>query len=288
MKKLAFVIGFAGSILALIFSLIMIYTVPLNILADFTEDVLDDFEKENVIAINEVALAMSDAQISDYSEENLLDFAADVAENSVILNDAEIYEDSMVFVYKYGVRVATSAVVIGISIIFALVAFIGALICRKAPTGAGIMMLLSALVLLLAAIYTGTVIPMIAAALLLTVAGIVVFIPTRQAAYTRPYYGAYQQPPAQPQQPIQYAQKPSGYTEQPVQYAQPQEQPSVPPQEPAQYTEPPIQNAAQPDAQPAENGAAQPVEPIDTPPGDVPFPDEEIQVFAQPEDDTRE
>ncbi len=218
MKKTAFIFGYAGSILALIFALFMIFTVPLNIITDSFEDIKSDMENENVLALNEVAIAMMQEGSPDYSEQAVEVFAQKVAKNSEIINDEDIYEDSIEIFYDLGWKSAISMVLVGLAVIFALVSFIGALICRKAPTGGGVMMLVAALVMLLTAIYTQTLIPMLFACMLLTIAGIAAFIKIPQntgkkqgnvqyaQAYSAPVYTPslneqvqYQSPPAQPE-----------------------------------------------------------------------------------------
>lgn len=179
MRKTAFVFGYMGGILALIFSLFMIYTVPLHIAEDTLADIHDHMTNENVIAFNEMALVAREEPIADHSERGLLAFADEVAQNSPVLNDAGVYEETMRFVYRACLFALMSAVIVAITILAALTAFIGALVCRKAPTCGGVMMLLAAFIMLLSSIYTGTLMPMIIAVVLLMVAGVVIFIPRR-------------------------------------------------------------------------------------------------------------
>jgi cytosine/adenosine deaminase-related metal-dependent hydrolase len=59
MKKAAFVLGYAGSILALVFSMLMILTVPLNLANDILDDMTEKLSSEGVLPIvdlGEVAL----------------------------------------------------------------------------------------------------------------------------------------------------------------------------------------------------------------------------------------
>lgn len=180
MKKLAFVLGYTGGILALVFSLLMIYLVPFSFVSKTLDDIKYEMKNENVIALNEVGIEAKSNPITDYSQSGLIRYASDVAKKSDLITDEDVYEETMAFTYKTALTGIVSLILIGISIIAALVAFIGSLVVRKASTTGAIMMLIAALVLLLSAIYTGTVIPMIAAAVILSAAGIVSFIPERQ------------------------------------------------------------------------------------------------------------
>jgi hypothetical protein len=263
MKKLAFVLGYAGGILALIFSLVMIYTVPVGLLAKVTDDIKYEMKNENIIALNEVGYYAQEHPITDFSQRGLVEYAGAAAENNEIFSDADIYEDSVVFAHKTAVHGIISIVLIGVSILFALFGFIGALVCRKAHTGGAVMMLIASLVLLLCAIYTNTVLPMIVASVLLAGAGILKFVPVSESAGAR--YRAKRVKPKQYPQP--YIQQPFQPLPQHQQFAQPQyAQPQYPqPQSPQQA-------AAQATEAPA---AVRP---------DVPFPDEDVQVFAQPAD----
>ncbi len=265
MKKLAFVLGYAGGILALIFSLLMIYTVPAGLLAKVTDDIKYEMSNENIIALNEVGYHARENPITDFSRRGLVEYARAAAENNDILSNADIYEDSVVFAHKTAVHGIISVVLIGVSILFALLGFTGALVSRKAHTGGAVMMLISSLVLLLSAIYTNTVLPMIAASVLLTGAGILKFVPVSESAgartrrakpklYPQPYI---QQPlPQQPYQQYAVPQSPQ------PQYAQPQ------------YVQPPSPQQEAPPAAQAPASAQ----------SDVPFPDEDVQVFTQPSD----
>lgn len=256
MKKIAFVLGYAGGILALVFSLLMIYTVPSALLGRTLEDLKDNMKNENVIALNAIGLYAKDNPITDFSENGLVEYAKDVSEKSDIFNDEEVYEDSVVFAYKTALHGIISAALIGVSVLFALVSFIGALVLRKKPEGAGVTMLIASLVLLLSAIYTGTALPMIAACVLLAAAGIAAFIPAGQVARQRPRRPKPQRMAAAPQYP-QFVQYPSQACAQYPQSAQPN-QPQYPQQQYPQNQQP------QPPA------------------ADVPFPEVEVQVFAQP------
>ena len=178
--KAAFGIGYVGGILSLVFALLMLFTVPAGLVAETVEDIKDDIENEHVIAFNETALALADEDIDVMSEEAVTAFATnEVASSSQIIGDEDVYEDVVAFIYKAGASAAVSMLIVGITIVLALIALIGALICRRAPTGGGIMMLLSALLMVLAAIQTGTLIPMVIASGLLAAAGIVALAPTK-------------------------------------------------------------------------------------------------------------
>ncbi|MGI5850274.1 MAG: hypothetical protein ACOX8Q_09485 [Christensenellales bacterium] len=266
MKKLAFVLGYAGGILALIFSLFMIYTVPAGILSDTIENIKDNMKNEHVLAFNEMALAATDAENLDYSNQGLAAFADEVAQRSVVVNDREVYEKTAAFIYKTGLHGMVSMGIVGMTIVFALVGFIGALVCRKAPNAGAVMMFIAALFILLSAIYTNTVVPMIFASLLFTVSGIAVFIPKHlgkpyyKAQYVQPYY-------------------PPNYYSQHTYPLQPQERYSQPKQE--SYPKPARQESA---------SAIQKPPVTDIQQAQIPFPDEEAQVLVQPinEDNMRD
>jgi|GEM_PF-6001319 len=175
MKKAAFALGYAGSILALIFSLMMIYTVPYKIASNVVEQAKNGMGNKNVLAFNEMVLHAG--EITDWSERGILDFAASVAKKSDVLTDRYVYENTASFAYGVAWGAIICAVLIALSVICALVSFIGSLVCRKARRGGGIMMLVSAFILILAAIYTETILPMAAACLLLTLGGIFALVP---------------------------------------------------------------------------------------------------------------
>lgn len=266
MKKAAFVFGYAGGILALVFSLLMIYLAPINFAVKTAEDIKYEMKNENLVALNEVALYAAnhpDDPIIDYSESGLIAYATNVAKQSVITKDVRVYEDTMAFVYKAALDGVISIVLVGISIIFALLAFFGSLAVRKHSTGGAVLMLVSSLVLTLSAIQTGTILPMAAASVLLAAAGIFAFVPMRPQipaeAHARNRQNQQRMIPQG--QPFPQPQFGAGYAPYPQypQQAQPQPQYSPPPQDPAQA---------------AGTGQA-----------GVPFPDEEVQVFTQPNPD---
>lgn len=260
MKKLAFILGYAGGIMALVFSLLMIYLVPINFLSKTVEDIKNEMENENVVAFNEVALYARNHPITDYSKDGLIDYASEVAGESTLGIDRAVYEDTMAFAYKAALDGIVFVVLIGISIIFAALAFIGSLVLKKHSTGGAVLMLVSSLILLLSAIYTGTIIPTAAASAVLAAAGIIAFIPVNR------------QIPAQVH--ARNRQKPPG-----AGFGQPYPQPGMPGNVPypqfqqtqPQYTAPP-------------EGVEAPVQASSTQ-ADVPFPEEDVQVFTQPNPD---
>lgn len=264
MKKTAFVFGYAGGILAIVFSLLMIYLAPINFAVKTAEDIKYDMENENIVALNEVALYAAnhpDDPITDYSESGLIAYASKVAKQSSIIKNERVYEDTMAFVYKTALDGVISMTLVGISIIFALLAFIGSLVVRKHSTGGAVLMLVSSLVLTLSAIQTGTIIPTAAASVLLAAAGIFAFVPVRPQLPAEVHARNRQNlqrmiPQGQPFPQPQFG---AGYAPYPQYPQQPEQQYSPPPQDPAQA---------------AGTGQA-----------GVPFPDEEVQVFTQPNPD---
>lgn len=269
MKKVAFALGYAGGILALICSLLMIFTVSAGLITNAVDDIRYDMKNENVVAFNEIALAMREQGVTpDLNESKTTEFARGVAKDNEILSDENVYEDTVAFAYKVAVHGIISLALVGASVLFALLAFIGALVTRKAPMGGGIMMLISALVLVLAAIYTETIIPMIAASVMLAAAGIISLVPEQQAAYAHARRSRkkaappFAQPFPQPQYTVpQYQAYPQPFGQQ---YAQ------------QQYPQPVQSQIAENQPAVQESQAAAPAQ------TDVPFPDEEVQVFPPP------
>jgi hypothetical protein len=262
MKKVAFAFGYAGGILALLFSLLMIFTVSAGLITKAVDDIKYDMKNENVIAFNEIALAMREQGVTDLSEGNIEDFARGVAKGNKILSDENVYTDTVAFTYKIAVHGIISVILVGVSILFALLAFIGALVMRKAPLGGGILMIISALVLLLSAIYTETVIPMIAASVLLAAAGIIALAPEQQKAYAHARHARVKAVPSAappipqpPFIPLQYQAYPPAVSQYPEPPQPPfvQSMPAVP--EPAEAAPPELNKT------------------------DVPFPEEEVQLF---------
>lgn len=263
MKKLAFVLGYTGGILALICSLLMIYLVPINFVSKTAEDIQSEMENENIAALNEVALyagSHPEDPITDYSKEGLLSYASKVAKQSSLEISEAVYEDTMSFAYKTALDGIISAVLIGICILFALLAFIGSLAVRKAATGGAVLMLVSALILLLCSIYTRTVIPMVAASAVLAAAGIFAFVPVRQ--------------PVPAEAHARNRQKPQRVI--PAPYPQPQFSPGLTP-----YAQQPQQQPQQPQYTAPQSPADSPVQAEGAGQAGVPFPEEDVQVFTQ-------
>ena len=194
MKKTAFVLGYAGSILALVFSMLMIITVPLNLADNLLKDITDELDGQHILALNDTALKMSEEGWTDYSESGLREIAEEASDDSDAIADADVYDEAAKFAFKAGLNVMISLIVVAASIVLAIVSLIGALIVKKAPTAGGVLLLLTAFFLLLAAIYTGTLVPTFIASVLLALGGIAVFIPARMnrpapvpATGNRPY-----------------------------------------------------------------------------------------------------
>ncbi len=187
LRKAAFGLGFAGSVLCLIFAFLMILMVPLHLMSGILEDIKDDMDNAQVVALNETALALQDEDIDVSNEEAVTAFATgEVAHDSVLINDEDVYEDAIGFVYKNAANAFMSMIIVGVAVVLALIAFIGALISRRAPVGGGVMMLFSALATVLAAIYTDALMPMIIASGLLAIAAILALSPPKMPAYPKP------------------------------------------------------------------------------------------------------
>ncbi len=203
MKKTAFVLGYAGSILALVFSMLMIITVPLNLADNLLNDITEELKPEHILALNDTALKMSEEGWTDYSDRGLREIAKEAAQDSDALADEDVYVEAVKFAHKAGLNAMISLIVVAASIVLAIVSLIGALIVKKAPTAGGVLLLLTGFFLLLAAIYTGTLIPTFIASLFLALGGIAVFIPARMnrsapalAAGTRAYAPPQYAPPS--------------------------------------------------------------------------------------------
>ena len=181
MKKTAFVLGYAGSILALVFSMLMIITVPQHLTENVLKDITEELDGQHILALNDTALKMSEEGWTDYSERGLREIAEEASKDSDAKADADVYDEAIKFAYKAGLNAMISLIVIAASIVLAIVSLVGALIIKKAPTAGGVLLLLTAFFLLLAAIYTGTLVPSFAASLLLALGGIAVFIPARRS-----------------------------------------------------------------------------------------------------------
>ncbi len=225
MKKTAFVLGYAGSILAFAFSVLMILTVPLGLAEDILDDMAKDLETEGLVALNETALEMKEQDWSDYSRNGLIEAAEQTAEKSDLNIDEDVYTDAAKFAYDAGFNAMVSMIVVGAAIILSLIGLIGTMIVKKAPVAGGVMLLVSAFFILLAAIRTDTLVPTFIASVVLALGGVAALLPARMnRPVPTPAYGTqpYAARPAAPQQ--------GGY---PV-YAPPQAAPpaygDVPPQ----------------------------------------------------------
>lgn len=254
MQKIAFFLGYAGSILAIVFALAMIFTVPYGLVTNTLEDIEDDFEMEHVLALNDIAIEIRDENITDLSEDNISAITEDVAERSLLIEDEDYYEEAVEYAYDTGRHVIISMVLVGASIVFALLALIGSLLCKSKPLAGAVMMVIAALVLLITSIYTDTVVPMVIAVVLLILAGVFAFIPRRdrrlEALPNVPVYPISPKPALQPEIPQQ----------------EPNEQVPAPPD---------TQETAD-----ADNiAAAQPQEETDG----MPFPDDGAQILDEPD-----
>jgi hypothetical protein len=191
MKKAGFIVGYAGGILALICALLMIYTVPASLADSVVQGIGSDLENENIVAMGEMFLQDEWPPLSRGAYE---DFAAGVADDSRLPLDDNVYQQSALFIYRAGVNAVVSAVSIAVSIVAAFVAFFGALAVRKRSMAAGVMMLVSALLLLVAAVYTGTAMPTVLSCLLLAAAGVIAFVPEKGQAPARAGFQPYVPP----------------------------------------------------------------------------------------------
>lgn len=254
MKKTSFVLGYAGTILAFVFSMLMILTVPLAFAKGVMADVSDgELESEHALAINSMAIDLGEYGMSDYSENSLEDFAEASAQRHH--GDEEVFADAIAYVREKALDGIVAAIVVAACIVMAIVALIGTLIVKKAPVAGGVLLLLSAFFLLLGAIYTSTLIPMAFASVLLALGGIAIFIPTRanraaSAPQAATSYGrAYAPPQNGYAPPPQYAAPQNGYA---PAYAPPQNEYAPPPQ----YAAPPTAYA--PQAAPAQSASPLP------------------------------
>jgi hypothetical protein len=218
MKKTAYVLGYAGSVLALVFSMLMILTVPLALWDDVLADVANGrLKSEHVLAINNTAIEIGSQNWTDYSERGLRDIAEQAAKEYE--GDPEIYDKAAQYAYKFGLNAMISMIVVAAAIVLAILALIGALIVRKAPTAGGVLLLIAAFFLLLASIYTGTLMPTFIASVVLALGGIAVFIPARGNRPVPAPSRAARQPAPQGGYAPQYAPPQGGYA---PQYAPPQ------------------------------------------------------------------
>lgn len=191
MKRVGFVLGYAGGILALICALMMLYTVPAGIINSVVSDLGGEMENENIIVMGEMIAQDDWPSLSRNAYE---DFADRVADKSVLRLDDGVYQQSALFIYRLRLNVVVSLVITGLSIVLAFVAFFGSLTARRKPTSGGVMMLVSSLLLLIGSFFTGTVMPTVLACLLLAAAGIMTFIPDKSAAPARTGYRPYSPP----------------------------------------------------------------------------------------------
>lgn len=191
MKKTAFVLGYAGSVLALVFTMLMILTVPANLASDILSDMSDELDTESVLALNGIGIEIQEQGWNDFSRDGLIAIAEQTADKGTHGIDEDVYRDAARFAYDKGRTVLVSMIVVAVSIVLALLSLIAVMIIKKAPTAGGIMLLLTAFFLLLAAIYTKTLVPTFIATVFLALGGIAVFIPARMnrtaPARTRPY-----------------------------------------------------------------------------------------------------
>jgi hypothetical protein len=175
----------------------MILTVPLGLAKDVLADIDEgEIESEHALAINSIALDMSEQGWTDFSEAGLIGFAEGSAKEHH--GDADIYAEAAQYMYELGVKAMVAMIVVAAAIVISVVALIGALIVKKAPTAGGVLLLLSAFFLLLAAIYTDTLTPMFIASAVLALGGIAIFIPAPSKKASAPS-GSYRQYAPAPQ-----------------------------------------------------------------------------------------
>lgn len=202
MKKTAFVLGYAGSILALVFSMLMILTVPLNLVSGILDDMTEELDSESMLALNGIAIEIQDEGWTDFSRDGLVEIAEQTAAKGTHGIDADVYRDAARFAYDKGLTVLIRMIVVAVAIVLSLLSLIATMVIKKAPAAGGVLLLLVAFFLLLASIYTETVVPTFIASVFLTLGGIAVFIPTgmnRTAPagakpYAPPPQGAYPPP----------------------------------------------------------------------------------------------
>ena len=189
LKRAGFICGYAGGILALIFSLLMLYTVPAGIVDSVIQEIGSELENEHIMAMGEM---FSQSDWPSLSRGAFEDFALRVAKDSRLKDS--VFMQSALFLYRTELNMVVSAVLILISIAMAFVAFFGSLSFRKRPMAAGAMMLVSSLVLLMSAIYTGTAFPTTLACLLLAAGGVIAFIPDKTPMPVRAGFRPYTPP----------------------------------------------------------------------------------------------
>jgi hypothetical protein len=198
MKRTGFIIGYAGGILALICALLMLYTVPAGIADSLVREIGSDLENENIVTMGEM---FAQGDWPSLSRGEFEDFASQVADDSRLPVKDSVYQQSALFIYRAELNGVVSAVIIVVSIVMAFIGFFGSLTVRKRPMAAGVMMLVSALLLLIASVYTGTVMPTVLSCLLLTAGGIIAFIPDKAPVTARAGVRPYQ-PPEFPEEDI--------------------------------------------------------------------------------------
>lgn len=191
LKRTGFICGYAGGILALICALLMLYTVPAGIVDSVVQQIGSELENEHIMAMGEM---FSQGDWPALSRGAFEDFASRVAKGSRLPIKDNVFRQAAVFLYRTELNLVVSAVLILISIAMAFVAFFGSLSFRKRPMAAGAMMLVSSLVLLMSAIYTGTAFPTTLACLLLAAGGVIAFIPEKTPAPTRAGFRPYTPP----------------------------------------------------------------------------------------------
>ena len=287
MKKTAFVLGYAGSILALVFSMLMIITVPVNLADGLLKDITEELDGEHLFALNDTALKMGEEGWTDYSESGLREVAEKAANDSSAVASEDVYDEAVRFAYSFGVGAMIELIVVAAAIALAVISLIGALIIKKAPTAGGVLLLLTAFFLLLAAISTGTLIPTFIASVLLALGGIAVFIPARMnrpapvhTTRSRPYTPQYA--PQNGYAPNGYVPPQNGYAPQYAPQAAPAPAPAYAP--PQNGYAPYVPQAAPvpapayaPQAAPIDHyaPAEAPVQAAPAPGSGLPFPEEE-------------
>ena len=191
MKRTGFILGYAGGILALICTLLMLYTVPAGIVDSTVGSIGTELENENIVVMGEMFAQDNWPSLNRGAYEG---FAEQVAKDSRLPLDDSVYQQSAVFIYRVGINAVVSAIIIGLSIVLAFIGFFGSLRARSKPTSGGVMMLVSALLIMIGSFFTGTAMPTVLASLLLAAAGIMAFIPDKEAAPARTGYRPYTPP----------------------------------------------------------------------------------------------
>jgi len=191
LKRAGFICGYAGGILALIFAFMMLYTVPAGIVDSVVQQIGSELENEHIMAMGEM---FSSGGWPSLSRGAFADFASQIAKSSRLRIKDSVFNQAALFLYRTELNLVVSAVMILLSIAAAFIAFFGSLAFYRRPMPAGAMMLVSALVLLVSAIYTGTAMPMALACLLLAAGGVIAFIPEKTPAPARAGFRPYTPP----------------------------------------------------------------------------------------------